>query len=317
MGSEVSTSWQTASVPSADRYAAWEDMLRNVYGSWQPGRAPGESFDAAMVHHSIGGFQIVDCLCDPCEATRTRADISKDGKEALTIQLVLSGREHFTIDEKRIALGAGDVLIWNTLQPMQFEVVEKLRKLSVTMPLHRVRSWLPNSWHSIESNLPHFSPGAEFLAQFISAMSPAFLAGKLPDSDALTESLMGVLVNVVGDRDPGPVGLRETQLDLVKRYISANLSDPALDPESIAAARRISLRYLHALFEDEPDTVQQHIILERLHRCRRDLGNPKMAARTITDIAFSWGFQNATHFSRRFKAEYGLSPHDYRAACQG
>ncbi len=312
---EVGSSWRTSSVPTGDRYAAWEGMLRNVYGSWQAGRAPGEAFDAAMVHHSVGGFQIVDCMCDPCGATRTRADIGKDGKEALTIQLVLSGKENFTIDEKRIVLGAGDVLIWNTLQPMQFEVVEKLRKLSVTMPLHRVRSWLPNSWHSIENSLPHFSPGAEFLSSFISAMSPAFLAGSLPDSDALTESLLGVLVNVLGDRGPAPMGLREMQLDLVKRYIAENLADPALSPEMIAGARRISLRYLHALFEGEPVTAQQHIILQRLRRCRRDLGNPVMVARTITDIAFSWGFQNSTHFSRRFKAEFGMSPQDYRVTC--
>lgn len=312
---EVGSTWRTSAVPSNDRYAAWEGMLRNVYGSWQPGRASGEPFDAAMIHHSVGGFQIVDCTCDPCGATRTRADISKDGKEALTIQLVLSGQEHFTIDEKRIILGAGDVLIWNTLQPMQFEVTEKLRKLSVTMPLSRVRSWLPNSWHSITNNLPHFSPGADFLSQFISALSPAFLAGRLQDGDALQESLMGVLVNVLGDRNVAPIGLRETQLDLVKRYISANLVDPALGPEAIATARRISLRYLHALFETEPVTLQQHIILERLQRCRRDLGNPMMATRTITDIAFSWGFQNSTHFSRRFKAEYGMSPQDYRVTC--
>ena len=37
-----------------------------------------------------------------------------------------------------------------------------------------------------------------------------------------------------------------------------------------------------------------------------------MAHRTITDIAFSWGFQNSTHFSRRFKDEFGLSPHEFR-----
>jgi AraC-like DNA-binding protein len=58
---------------------------------------------------------------------------------------------------------------------------------------------------------------------------------------------------------------------------------------------------------------RRRIIKQRLLRCRRELENPKMASRTITDIAFSRGSQNSTHFSRRFKAAFGLSPQDFRA----
>jgi AraC-like DNA-binding protein len=36
------------------------------------------------------------------------------------------------------------------------------------------------------------------------------------------------------------------------------------------------------------------------------------AQRTITDIAFAWGFSDQSHFNRRFKAEYGCAPRDYR-----
>jgi AraC-like DNA-binding protein len=34
--------------------------------------------------------------------------------------------------------------------------------------------------------------------------------------------------------------------------------------------------------------------------------------RHITEIAFGWGFNELTHFSRAFKERYGVSPRDWR-----
>jgi AraC-like DNA-binding protein len=36
--------------------------------------------------------------------------------------------------------------------------------------------------------------------------------------------------------------------------------------------------------------------------------------RTISEIAYGWGFSGMTHFGRRFKAAFGSSPRDYRKA---
>ena len=38
--------------------------------------------------------------------------------------------------------------------------------------------------------------------------------------------------------------------------------------------------------------------------------------RSITDIALSWGFSDPSHFGRRFKQAYGMSPRDYRPDVQ-
>ncbi|WP_416221651.1 helix-turn-helix domain-containing protein [Rhodohalobacter sp.] len=34
--------------------------------------------------------------------------------------------------------------------------------------------------------------------------------------------------------------------------------------------------------------------------------------KTISQIAFDCGFNNLSHFSRTYKAEYGMSPSEYR-----
>lgn len=72
----------------------------------------------------------------------------------------------------------------------------------------------------------------------------------------------------------------------------------------IAAAHHISVRRLHKLFEDQPQTVAALIRQHRLERCRADLAR---SDRTVTAVAARWGFSDPAHFSRLFKATYGYN----------
>jgi AraC-like DNA-binding protein len=50
----------------------------------------------------------------------------------------------------------------------------------------------------------------------------------------------------------------------------------------------------------------------RLEHCRRDLADCTLRDRPIHAIAARWGFTSAAHFTRTFRAAYGLTPKDYR-----
>ena len=156
------------------------------------------------------------------------------------------------------------------------------------------------------------SRGERCSHSLIRAMSPEFLSGKLQNSEALTEAIIGTLVSSLGAvANPGECQ-KQQQLNRIKKFIDENLSNPELSPGYIANASRVSLRYLHSLFESQGQTTLQYVIHQRLLRCQRELSNPGMSHRTITDIALSWGFQHPTHFSRRFKVEFGISPQEFR-----
>jgi len=47
---------------------------------------------------------------------------------------------------------------------------------------------------------------------------------------------------------------------------------------------------------------------------RADLCDPALRHRTISDLAFSWGFVDASHFSRAFKARFGCTAREVRQA---
>jgi AraC-like DNA-binding protein len=100
----------------------------------------------------------------------------------------------------------------------------------------------------------------------------------------------------------------------ILRFIDEHLADADLSPEVIAGAHHISVRYLHKLFRDEGTTVGRWIQRRRLEECRRDLVRGLRARRTIASVAGRWGFLSATHFSRVFRAAYGMSPSEWRDA---
>jgi AraC-like DNA-binding protein len=71
-------------------------------------------------------------------------------------------------------------------------------------------------------------------------------------------------------------------------------------------------RYLHKVFSEDGETLNQYIWTRRLELCRAHLGRPDLSAKSITEIAFGCGFSNAAHFSRSFRARFGESPRAYR-----
>lgn len=313
---QTAQDWNTQHCSTrSDAIDAWVGKLNEVYGSFSFEAFGPDDFHAAIRHRALPGFQIVDCECDPCGAGRTTQDIGKDHREVLGLQLVLSGREQISFGKDEVVLSPGDLMIWDTTRPMRFRVMERLHKVSVLMPLARLQSWLPQKWHSIQHKLDADSTAASLMTSYVRSVSSGFMSGAFNQTDALTEAAIGLLVAALEDpvqkeRD----SLRSVQLRSAQSYIENHLDDPDLSPTSIANGMRMSIRYVHWLFKATGITVFQYVVQQRLLRCRRDLENPRMQGRKIVDIAYSAGFQNATHFARRFRDEFGISPREFRAS---
>ncbi|MFK4066695.1 AraC family transcriptional regulator [Streptomyces sp. NPDC029674] len=132
------------------------------------------------------------------------------------------------------------------------------------------------------------------------------LAGAVAD-------LVGLLVAedaVSGPQDGGQD--REALMARLRAYVDANLWDRNLTPASVAESQHISIRYLHKLFEGRGSTVGRWIQHRRLEEARRELARPGRDDITVSAVARRWGFASATHFSRSFRAAYGMSPSDWR-----
>jgi AraC family transcriptional regulator, positive regulator of tynA and feaB len=98
-----------------------------------------------------------------------------------------------------------------------------------------------------------------------------------------------------------------------KNYIESHLDDCELSLTAIAAALRVSTRYLNDIFRQEGTSVVRHIWSRRLERCHFMLKDPTQVGRSISDIAFGLGYNNMSHFGRSFRGRYGMSPSEFRS----
>jgi transcriptional regulator GlxA family with amidase domain len=155
------------------------------------------------------------------------------------------------------------------------------------------------------------SPSARLLVRYVDALAQELPQLDGPASAAAASAALELLRAAVEPSLPTGRHARRTALQAeVRRYIRAHLADPALGPENIAQAHALSVRALHALFEDAPDSVAGMVRRERLARCREDL--ELATGGSITEIAFRWGFRDAAHFSRVFKREFDITPSEAR-----
>ncbi len=99
---------------------------------------------------------------------------------------------------------------------------------------------------------------------------------------------------------------REPTASVVRREIEAQLGLPTLSVASLCQRLGLSRSALYRLFEGDGG-VEAHIRRRRLEQVRNALVDPANSER-VGDLAFRWGFSDASHLTRLFREAYGVTP---------
>jgi len=100
--------------------------------------------------------------------------------------------------------------------------------------------------------------------------------------------------------------------DRVRAYIRSHITNPDLNIGQIAQTMNCSERYIYKVFEQKGTTPDRYLWDTRLARCLELIRDASESRHTISDIAFSHGFNSSAHFSRAFKAKFGFSASELR-----
>jgi AraC-like DNA-binding protein len=309
-----STDWKSSEVAGEDRTDAWQEVLSGSYREWQvPQRLPA-TFYAHLRRHDFAGAEIVDTLCDPCVGRRTRGHVRRDDELFVGVQLTTSGRERFKIGDNAVEVTSGDLVVWTSDQEVQFEVMERLHKVTLMIPWSLMRERLPErkqppSGGRIESRTGVGSLLAVHLLALSNEISSldATVQGSVSRS---TLELLGIALS--GQQHAASFDTSAAMFVKVQDFILQHLHEDNLTPARIAKGCGISLRYLHMLFQRSSMTVSEYILHSRLQACKRALSDPAYQRFQISEIAYRWGFNSTSHFCRAFKEKFGESPGNTR-----
>lgn len=196
--------------------------------------------------------------------------------------------------------------------PFEIEALDHSRQLCVTLPCEAVHGE-GHGWRWWQQPRSFLRGPAQILHASTSAS--IFCGGALTRADReLIGTQVAQLIDMtLRDRDFGPAPEpRESRRRAILDFIDRHLADADLTVHRLAREFECSVRTVHKLFEDEASTVVRTIWEKRLARCRDDLTDPAMSAKSITEIAHEWGFSDSQHFSRAFRNRYNSTPSEYR-----
>ncbi len=129
------------------------------------------------------------------------------------------------------------------------------------------------------------------------------------DVGAATLMLARALISSAGeDETRTREALHDALLLRMQGFVREHLRDPGLSAESVAAAHHVSVRLVYRVYADAGLHLGQSIIDQRLDGARWELTGPVGRHRAVAAVAHRWGFASTSHFSRRFKERFGMTP---------
>lgn len=309
----------TRDVAPADRLALWGDVVWRHVGRLQSDAFGDARFDGQLEYGDMGDLKLCRIVATRHRVVRTASLIRQDSRGFLKIVAQLQGSACFEQGDRRVVLTPGEWSIYDTTQSYAVTNPESVKQLVMMLPRER----LDNLGVGIgDLTVRRFSGSVGVGRLAFDLLTSAF--EEMPDitagraggvADTLTDLIRIALLERAGIATDA--SLCETARERVKAYIDAHLRDPLLSLDRVAAAMSCSKRYLHKLFRDEAETLGCYMWQARLGKVRNDLADPALRGRSITEIAFSWGFNSSAHFSRSFRERFGVAPRSYRAMVSG
>ncbi|WP_328384459.1 helix-turn-helix domain-containing protein (plasmid) [Micromonospora zamorensis] len=309
-------------MPQGDRFGFFHDVISNSTGPSRFTSPAANNFAGYCRFVDLGGVQMASFRYPSLEMVRTHRMIRQSDPEMYELALPINGRSSLIQDRRQAVVEAGNEFTFlTTSRPYECSSISVDQPTVRTVAILIPQSALPLPPDKVNGLVARRLSSTKGMGSLLAGLLRQ--VAEQPDSfrpedgprlgrvalDLISATLAQHLD--LGRALPDEVQQRALRVR-IDNFISRNLGDLNLSPREIAAAHHISLRTLHRLFEGEESSVAELIRLRRLDQCGRDLANPLLANVPIYAIATRWGFPDKTHFSRLFRATYGMSPQQYR-----
>jgi AraC-like DNA-binding protein len=287
-----------ASVPCRIEHLGPDSRVHSRMHLWHFGQANLFTTDAS-------GFRLV----------RTARHLRRESPPVVALAVQTSGVGRFRQFDAESVVPPGQLMLSDLTAPYEFSWVDTGGSRAFQIPYGRlalpqdvVRAAAPRLAGSplhdlVRDHLVRLAADADRLAA-----DP----GATPLGTATIDLVRALLVSAADDEGLTRQVRAETLLSRVLTWTRRHLTEPDLSPERIAAVHNVSVRQLYKACAAEGVSLEQWIIAERLELARTELRSAAGRRRPIAATAHGCGFPDPSHFARRFRQAFGVSPREWQ-----
>ncbi|MGA2997340.1 helix-turn-helix domain-containing protein [Bradyrhizobium sp.] len=312
----MKTVFSTNNLHARDRFDFWHGVACKNLVDHDSLPECRPTFHAQIETGNLGNLELVLFHNSPMQVSHTARHIAHVKSDHLFVCRQIAGRVLFEQDTREIALEAGDVALLDPLLPYEGSFSADSETLVLKVPRRELEARVGKTRDMVARSIKPVRTEDRLMSS-LSAMLPS-LAGKM---NSISEEMVGnhtldllavsLAKTMEADR-PRVSSAKALVLLNIRSVIEVRLRDPSLGAQAVADAVGVSVRYANAVLADHDTSIMRLIQARRLARCRYALEDPNQAHRTVSEIAYGWGFSDMTHFGRRFKKAYGILPSEYQ-----
>jgi len=276
------------------------------------------SFSGTLQSRRLGKIGLAAVKSTPLDVYRRRSHIGQAADAVYMVKLQVEGESLVRHCGREAHLRAGDFTLCSSAEPYQIRFPGDYSQVVLAIPESVMDACVrqPERYLGVRMDARLGANGlfSQFLVSLTCRLGAidALLARRL-ESNVM--DLLATTLDHAGDmrrHELPDSGIRREYLHRIRAFIRRHLDDERLGPDWIAESHGISTRYLHMLFESESQSVSRHIQQLRLEACKAALADKALGHYSVAEIAYRFGFKDASHFSRVFKSGFGSTPARFR-----
>lgn len=297
------------------RFSAWQDAICEIYAKVNVKQLTDGFYNGQVEQGQFGTVNYTLASGTPNVVSREREHLSFCQNDNIFIQLVQTGQCEVGQRGQSFSDTRGRAIVFTVAEPYTLYYPENYRSLYIEISRHDIEKRTKLENIKCLGGLDLAQGGGRLFYDYCLATYRNYETLSVAERELVGGHLVDLFVLAASNKGSGDhldVNVRDARRSALRSYIEKNFYRPALSPAMIARENGISLRYLHMLFEDTGETVSELCWSVRLSRSRDLLRSRSYAARSITEIAFSCGFNSSSHFCNVFKRRFGETPSEFR-----
>ncbi len=308
----------TSDVEPSQRRAFWSDMVCGTYVQLEcdPLASDHAAFSGRITVAELAELQLTQVQAHAQLVRRSTASIARDHDDYFLVSMQTEGRGRIEQDGRIAHLEPGDFALYDSTRPYTLRFDDDFSQIVLKLPGRVLRSALKNTERLTASTVRGERGAGHLLINMVSTLARDIDTLAAPSAAAVAEGVTHILVaglsTLPAAHTPEPTRMQTYQVERIKACIRARLRDPALTVASVAMALSMSPSSLHRAWAGAPCSVSDWIWCQRLDGAKADLCSPGHSASSVSQIAFAWGFNDAAHFSRAFRARFNCTPRQMR-----